>query len=324
MSKHNFWKYFPAIFALLALLNISIFADTIAEKSFDVSAGGTLFIESDLGAIDVETSDQQRVDVKVITEKRGGRERDADIAKRLTIDFQKDGNDIKVKAWLKKKRDWHGDKLRLSFIVTVPHNYNVDLSTGGGSISVGDLTGQVEARTSGGSLNFGNINGPVKGHTSGGSITVESCEGNVDITTSGGSISLGDINGDANVRTSGGSINIEKSEGHVFARTSGGSINVEEVMGDIEARTSGGSVKAYISKQPGGDCRLETSGGSVTVYLAKNIGVDVEASASSGRVISDFDIDGREKKNYVNGKINGGGPNLYLRTSSGKVKIRRM
>ena len=324
MIRHCFWEYFPTVFVLLVFFNAAGFADTIAEKSFDVTAGGTLIIESDLGTINVETSAQQRVNVKVVSEKRSWRGYDTDVAKRLTVDFQKDGNDVIVKAWLKKKHNWHGGNSRVTFIVTVPQNFNVDLQTGGGSVSVGDLAGKVRARTSGGSLNFGHISGPVKGHTSGGSITVESCDGDVDITTSGGSISLGDVNGEVNVRTSGGSISIEKAEGSVFARTSGGSINVEEVMGDIEVRTSGGSVKAYISKQPKGHCRLETSGGSVTVYLADNIGVDVEASASSGRVISDFDIDGREKKNYVNGKINGGGPDLYLHTSSGKVKIRRM
>ncbi len=105
MIRHCFWEYFPTVFALLLLFNAASFADTIAEKLFEAAPGGTLIIESDQGAINVEISAQQRVHVKVVAEKSGWRGYDTDAAKRLTVDFQKGGNDIKVKAWLKKKHN---------------------------------------------------------------------------------------------------------------------------------------------------------------------------------------------------------------------------
>ena len=312
-----------AIVCLMAITVMAV-ADTIVDKSFDVSSGGTLFVESDLGSIEVRTGNGNRVDVKLYAEKRGWfSDRSDKIEDLLEVTVEKDGKDVRVKAWKKHRRNWDNwGNMRVEYVITVPQQYNVDLHTGGGSIDVGDLEGEVRAHTSGGSLNFGDIKGPVFGETSGGSITLDGCVGDADIKTSGGSINIGQVEGNVDAKTSGGSIRIDKASGNVYAKASGGSSKVEEVMGDIDAKTSGGSVEAYLSKQPRGDCRLATSGGSITVYLDKDINIDVEARGD--RIVSDFDIDGEEERHYVNGKINGGGPLISLRTSSGKVKIRRM
>lgn len=197
-----------------------------------------------------------------------------------------------------------------SFYVTVPEKFDLKLVTSAGSIHVGDLEGKIDVKTSGGSLSFENIKGPIDGHTSGGSITIIRCDDDVDVHTSGGSISIG------------------QAKGNIRAKTSGGSINIDEVYGYIDASTSGGSVTAHLAEQPRDDCRLSTSGGSVTVYLAEGIGVDLDAkTSSSGRVKSDMRLqikNGRVKRNIMAGRLNGGGPELYLRTSGGNIYIREI
>jgi hypothetical protein len=69
---------------------------------------------------------------------------------------------------------------------------------------------------------------------------------------------------------------------------------------------------------------LETSGGSVTVYLEGRLSFDLDAKTSGGRVYSDsaFDLNGTVKKTNVVGRLNGGGPELYLRTSGGGIRIK--
>ena len=57
------------------------------------------------------------------------------------------------------------------FRLTVPRQHDLELSTSGGGIEVGDLQGRVSAQTSAGSLSFGHIEGPIEGKTSGGSIS---------------------------------------------------------------------------------------------------------------------------------------------------------
>jgi DUF4097 and DUF4098 domain-containing protein YvlB len=304
--------------------------DTI-NRTFDVGPGGTLTVQSDFGSITVNTHSRNTVDVEIIREVDAASEKAAQkILEDLDIQFEKRNDDVTIIADYKKEGsrlfDSGNRRIKMKFEILVPERYNVDLKTAGGSISVSDLEGTAIAATSGGSLKFGNIEGPVTGKTSGGSITLDGCVGDADIKTSGGSINIGDVDGDVDAHTSGGSINITHAKGTVVAKTSGGSINVQEVMGSIDAGTSGGSVTAHISQQPESDCRLTTSGGSVNIYLASDIRANIDAKTSGGRVKTAFPVtvQGELKKNELQAELNGGGPQLYLRTSGGNVNINKL
>ena len=110
-------------------------------------------------------------------------------------------------------------------------------------------------------------------------------------------------------------------KGDVEAHTSGGSITSEDIEGNINAHTSGGSIRVTMTKQITEDASLTTSGGSIVANLNDDIKIDIDASTSGGRVRSEFDVDGRVKKQSIRGEINGGGPRLKLRTSGGSVRI---
>jgi len=315
-------------FALAACARADI-EDTISE-SFDVGPGGLLTVDSDLGSIEVKANRGRGVRVEVVrTVDTNNRSRAEDVLENLEISFDQSGDDVTVTARFdsERKQWWRNrNPLRLRYIIEVPRQYNVDLKTAGGSISVDDLQGKVRSRTSGGSLKFGDIEGPVHGRTSGGSITLKGCEGEADVKTSGGSITVGQVSGPVQAHTSGGSIRIDRAAGDVVAETSGGSIRVDEVFGSINAGTSGGSVTARITRQPGADCRLTTSGGSVTVHMSGDVRADIDASTSGGRVISELDveIEGERKKKSLRGELNGGGPEIYLRTSGGNIYLKSL
>ncbi len=325
--KKQVWLTFLFIFLLLIPLSYGMaMNDNTIERTFTVTPGGTLIIDSDFGSIEVNTAADSKVNIAVIQKFNGWDKRKIkDFMDNFNIDFSQSGNDVTVTAKSQKKRSWGWNDVKIKFLVQVPRDYNVNLKTAGGSISVEDLMGAAKAHTSGGSLTFGNISGPVTGKTSGGSISLESSEGDADLKTSGGSINTGKVKGGVDAQTSGGSITIKKAGGAVTAKTSGGSINVEEVMGSIDAKTSGGSVTAHITRQPPGNSRLETSGGSVTLYLADGIAVDIDAKTGRGKVKSDLDISGERDENvrWIKGKINGGGPEVYLRTSGGNVYLKK-
>jgi DUF4097 and DUF4098 domain-containing protein YvlB len=282
-------------------------------KTFPVDPGGTLAIQCDIGSIAVRGEDIDSVEVEIVREVRTTSEKRAsEILKDYDIQFDHQGDDVTIQAKYKKKGlmgFWNniGKHLRVKFIIAVPSEYNVDLDTKGGSISVENIRGEVLSHTSGGSLHFDGIDGSLSGETS------------------GGSISIGEVIGRSDIRTSGGSIRIKRAEGPVDAHTSGGSITVEEVRGTIKAHTSGGSVKAYLSQQPTSDCRLTTSGGSITVSLSEDIGLDVDAKTNGGRVHTDFpvSIQGEMSKNSLQAEVNGGGPELYLRTSGGSIYLKK-
>ncbi len=309
----------------LQLGSVAAYQDTIIQ-TFEVAAGGDLRIRAERGSIDVRSGEATDVFIEIIPK---GSLRDAsDIEDEFEVRFDQSGNQVTLDIESRRSGGWGWlsfKRSQLEIRVEVPSRFNADLRTSGGSISVDDLQGDVRSTTSGGSLSFGRIEGPVYGRTSGGSIRLTESIGDADVKTSGGSITIGDVDGNVEAVTSGGSIKVARAAGRVVARTSGGGISVDDVSGSIDARTSGGSVRATISAQPEGDCRLSTSGGSVTVNLASNISFRVDAKASGGRVRSDLAVNARSSsKTTLRGDLNGGGPDLVLRTSGGGIQIGRL
>lgn len=285
------------------------------DRQFEVSAGGTLNLESEIGSIEVVSGSGKKVSVLVKLEASTSSEDRAEkLFEDFEIDFDQDGDDINIVAEYYGRRGVSGffgmrkNRLKVKYTITVPSRFNVYLKTSGGSIQVGNLEGKVSARSSGGSLSFEDIIGEVIGKTSGGSIKLSSCIGPAELKTSGGSIYIGRV------------------VGEVIAKTSGGNIEVEEVFGNIEAKTSGGSVMARISKQPDDDCYLTTSGGNVTVYLAENLNLDINAKTSGGRVKTKFPmkVSGSVSKRSLDISLNKGGPELYLRTSGGNIYLNEL
>jgi hypothetical protein len=315
-------------------------SDDTLQKSFTVSAGGMLNINTDRGSIDVKGKSGNTIKIRVSNK-----------TKDFVVKFDKRGKDLFVNgnfqggpfSRLWNKFMWHLTDLH--FEITVPYNYNTDIKTFGGKIEVSGIEGEVKTKTSGGGLRFNDISGPVTGKTAGGSIEVKKCTGRIDIETLGGTIQIDRADGDIKSHTTGGSINIKSVNGNITADTFGGRINVQEVKGNINVRTSGGtidvlelngsidaetfggSINAQLLNQPDKNCSLSTTGGSVIIYLVKNTAVDIDAETSGGRVVSDFpvtaQINGEIKNSVLKGKINGGGPLMYLRTTGGNIHIEK-
>jgi hypothetical protein len=301
-------------FTLGLLLSGLAWADSTINKQFDIAAGGTIKLTTELGSIEVNSHDKPKVQVEVEVE---GFESDE-----FTVEFEQKGNALEIKG-TRHGSSWGWGNRKVHFEITVPKAFNLDLRTSGGSIRVDDLKGEVNVYTSGGSLHFGNIEGSINGSTSGGSVTVDGAKGKVEVRTSGGSLNLGDIDGDVYGRTSGGSIRLGSVSGETNVATSGGSIRIDDAGGKVVAKTSGGSVDLTLSRQPKGDCEISTSGGSITARLAADIAVNLDARGN--KVRSDFEVNGETQAKYkLKGPINGGGPELELHTSAGNIYIKKM
>jgi DUF4097 and DUF4098 domain-containing protein YvlB len=212
---------------------------------------------------------------------------------------------------------------------------DVRLQTGGGSIKVNSAKGKIEAESGGGSVTVvSGLQGAVL-ETGGGSIQVERCSGRVKASTGGGSIDLGDIGGPAEMETGGGSIRLSSAKGPVRAETGGGSIELNGVPSARAQTGAGGIVAKFVpSNGEHNDSVLETSAGDITVYLAPNVNISVRASievANGHNIRSDFpDIkvtteggDYGPKTVIAEGSLNGGGPVLKVRTTTGDIFFRR-
>jgi DUF4097 and DUF4098 domain-containing protein YvlB len=211
----------------------------------------------------------------------------------------------------------------------------IGLHTGGGSIEVHHANGKIIAETGGGSVEIMSASEGASIETGGGSIEVHQCSGKVKAETGGGSVELGDIGGAAEIETGGGSIHLTSAKGHVEAHTGGGGIELYGVpSARVETGAGGIVVKLVKTGAPPTDSTLETSAGDITVYIAADVAMSVRASVDMGNghhITSEFpDIhiatEGgpwSPRTLSAEGKLNGGGPVLKVRTTTGDICFRR-
>jgi len=214
---------------------------------------------------------------------------------------------------------------------------DLGLHTGGGTIMVHHANGRVVAETGGGGVEIQSGAQGAVIETGGGSVAVKQCSGKLKVSTGGGSIDLGDINGPVEIETGGGTIHLSSAKGAVRAQTGGGGIELYGVP-SARAETGAGSiiVKLVNTGAEPNDSMLETSAGDITVYIARDVAISVRASVELGnghRITSDFsDIHvgseggggwGGPKTLTAEGKLNGGGPVLKVRTTTGDICIKR-
>ena len=297
------------------------------QRTFSVRPGGRLVMDVEPGSIEVRTAGESQIVVNVFRKvERAGDYRAAELLSQHEVDFNQQGNNLTIRAKFPYEdwRRWRNSGIQVRYVVSIPTEFNVDLKTSGGGVSVDDLRGEARVKTSGGGLRFGKIEGPITGNTSGGGITLAGCNGKVEIKTSGGGIEIESGAGDLIAETSGGGIKIGDFVGDAFVRTSGGAIRINRIEGAIDASTSGGPIVATLGAQPTKDCRLHTSGGGITVDLDESLSLNINAESSGGGVTTDLPltVQGEMRKGLLRGTLNGGGRSLILQTSGGGIHLR--
>ena len=131
------------------------------------------------------------------------------------------------------------------------------------------------------------------------------------------------MKGGITVKTGSGSVVVSQSGGGPVDASSGsGSIELTGLRGGLRASTSSGTLRV-VGEQTS-DWRLSSSSGTVTVELAGKRSFALDAHSNSGRIDTNDPVTmtGTIGRREVRGSVNGGGPLLHVRTSSGGIRIR--
>lgn len=357
-----FHRLFAAAVLLSTLAAAETFEDR-QTKTFDFKPGQTLRFESEYGHLDVRSGDVAKVTLEAYRRvETGSKEAAQKIFDDLAIDSAPQADGLGISAYFKngwEERDggWHergpcmsgnhvhslrnddttyclkyGEELReIRYTLTVPKKVTLNVETRAGHITIDDIDGPVTAQSAGGHITARHIGGTANIRTAGGHISVTDSSGPATLKTAGGHITIGDVGGDLIAETAGGHIETGHVKGSAKTRTAGGHIEIKQADGAIEAKTVGGSISATIGAQPKEASYLESAAGSVNVELAANVEVDVDAESHGGRVESEFDLQGSSesdsprwaRNSSAHGKVNGGGPRLELRSTHGRISLRK-
>jgi len=275
--------------------------ETIETREFmdevvPVKPGGTLYVKSSRGSLDVRSHDGD--EVRVEAEARGRRSERVIFALDTAADDVR--FEVRTEGWFLGMFGGLDVRARL----WVPRRYSLALKTSGGDAHVDAITGDVDLRSSGGDVALSRIVGRVVVETSGGRVEMEHVEGDVRLRSSGGNTELRDVYGDVDLRSSGGDLSIDGVDGAVSARTSGGSTSIV-FLGD-----------------PGGEIR--GSGGSIEILVRDEANFSLDAKSQGGKIEVDLDLDSERASSphHVSGRRGQKkGPRLKLRSSGGGIHL---
>ena len=198
-------------------------------------------------------------------------------------------------------------------------------------VSAGRVGGRVKISTQSGRINVRSAGKGAELSSAGGDIRIETVTGDLKATTAGGDVKAGAVSGDVRIETVGGDIVVRSAGGSVVARTGGGDVTLKKVRGPVTARTSGGTISCEITSTAAAGGDLTTSGGDVTITLPANYRADLDVKVSgvesdSDAITSQFPevtVSHRPGAISGEGRLNGGGPKLTIRSNSGTVTIRK-
>jgi len=139
--------------------------------------------------------------------------------------------------------------------------------------------------------------------------------------------------------TNGGNVSVDGVEGEIEVQNINGGVILNNVAGTVVAHSSNGRVQVNLRDiSMNKPMSFSSMNGNVDLTLPATAKVNLKMQANNGGIWSDFDIllnpssssstDGRGRFNNRTdrtqiGTINGGGPDIDLRTFNGSVYIRK-
>jgi hypothetical protein len=256
-------------------------------KSYTVSGRARVRADSNDGAVRVTTNgDAKQVEFRVIY---SGYTMD----KNLTITTKQDGDAVEVSARTRSgfSLGWGGMHRSLRIEVRMPHDADLNVDTGDGSVESDAISGSVDI------------------HTGDGHIRLDGAKGDIRLRTGDGSIEGRDLDG---------KLDATSGDGHITLDGRFDTLNIKTGDGSITARANPGSKVAS-------SWNVHTGDGSVTMSLPGDLQANIDASTNDGRISLGIPVmvEGNLGTSKIQGKMNGGGQPLTIHTGDGSIHLSK-
>ena len=308
--------------------------DSVIEKTIPASSGERMYIDlRPGGGITIHGWNQSQVRMRAVLS--GNRVRET------RVTFERGPNGIELRAVVEYTGNDYNSRNSNSFELWVPRQFDVQMSSAGGGISIDNLEGRFSGNTGGGGITLENVSGEAALNTGGGEVRVSNSSLNGSVTTGGGGGIVTNTTGDIRVTSGGGAVirdGVSQGQTRVYGvgglaaasvssggqgsrsplivvdgkvvasdavsyNTAGGDIQLESVPNGGRFNTGGGSI---VIGSVGAPASFNTGGGNIRL---SNVADDVTATTGAGSV----------EITVIEG--NGSARNVTVATGTGQVVI---
>jgi Putative adhesin/Domain of unknown function (DUF5668) len=324
------------------------------QQSFP--AGASLHVNSERGAVNISTSDDNQIHVTVHKRVNADRQGQAEEWNKSTRpQISTSGQIVTLEANTRGAGDhWVSSDMDIS----IPRKASVVVSTHHGDVSIMGRDGTAQITSQDGEVSVSDLNGALTLNLDKSSAHVSQVSSDVSIQGRANDISLEDVKGGVrldgdfmesvklsriakpvNFKTSRTDMDFAKLDGYLNLdsgdleasnvsgplrlRTRSKDIMLNGVTNDVHLEDENGAVEIHLNKL--GSLEVSNSKGDIRIYVPEKAGFQVDAQARDGEIQTDFTalkIDNGENRATASGSVNGGGPRMVINNEHGTIEIR--
>jgi DUF4097 and DUF4098 domain-containing protein YvlB len=331
--------------------------DYNADLQQNFPAGSSLRVTSTRGAINLSTSNDNRLHLTV--HKRISAESEEDAVKwdkSTQPQINLSGQTVTVNANTQGAGDhWVSTDLDIA----VPRKASVVVSTSHGDISIMGRDGNADVTSQNGDVSVTDLNGSLTLDLQHSSARVSQVSSDVTVQGRANDVSIEDVKGTVHLdgdfmesvklsriakpvsfkstRTNmdlsqlSGYLNLDSGDleatsvvGPFRLRTRSKDIMLNGISNEVHVQNENGAVEVHVNKLGGLD--IKNAKGDIRIFLPAKTGFQLEASARDGEIQTDFNdlkITNGDEHSSASGSVNGGGPRMTLENEHGTIEIRK-
>ena len=331
--------------------------DYNADLQQNFPSGATLRVTNTRGAINLTTSNDNRLHVTVHKRINSENQQDAEKWDKSTQpQINVSGQTVTLNANNKGAGDhWVSSDLD----VAVPRKASVVLSTSHGDISIMGRDGNADVTSQTGDVSVTDLNGNLALNLEHSSARVSQVSSDVTIQGRANDVSIEDVKGtvhldgdfmesvklsriakpvsfkstrtDMDFSQLNGYLNLDSGDleatsvtGPFRLRTRSKDIMLNGISNEVHVQNENGAVEVHVNKLGGLD--IKNAKGDIRIFVPAKSGFQLEAQAHDGEIQSDFSdlkINNGDNHSTANGSVNGGGPRMVLENEHGTIEIRK-
>ena len=273
--------------------------DVVIDERFKVRAGETLEIDVVHSDVEIRTGSNSEVHVRIEVSNDNGRA----FFEHLNYSVEKRGEVVSVTT--NPRGNWNRRGGGIDVYVSVPEDFNAEVNLSHGDLDVERMNGRLAYEIAHGDLSAGTL--------SGSSLRLESAHGDLDAETIASEKVL--------IRAAHGDISVGSLAAAEFeADVQHGDIDIDRAEGYARVSGSHSDISVGFFKLAGGS--FSTSHGDIDITAPAGAAADVDFSADDIEIASGHSFQGTLKDKRAEGRINGGGSRLEVRTSHGEISFR--
>lgn len=193
----------------------------------------------------------------------------------------------------------------IDFTIFVPRDIAIDVKTTNGTVEIEGVDEILQVRTSNGSI-----------------IVRDSKGQRAVIKTTNGRVEVQHFTGKMDIDTTNGRVHVENFTGTLEIDTSNGGVEINRMTGGLRVETSNG--KIFVKNgTPTDDWELETTNSSIEVELTQSGSYRYNFATRNGKINASNPpfVDASDRKDRVQGSINGGEIELDFSTTNGNITV---